>query len=59
MGFLSAKKLAEKYDVSERTVRRRYKKMTESGAFSYGRDYVKIGPLVRINEESFSSLKGE
>ena len=51
--FKSVKTLAKQYDVSEKTVRRVYKRMLEDKTFSYEKDYVKIGGLVRINEKSF------
>ena len=54
MRFLSVASLMDKYDLSESTVRRIYRRMKESGEYAYMKDYLTVAPrMVRINEESF------
>ena len=51
--FKSVRELSEKYSISDKTVRRIFKRMSDSDEYRYTRDYVRIGSQIRINEESF------
>lgn len=54
--FKSINTLATEYDISRRTVERRYKEMKETPGFYEGRDYRKVGRLTRISERAFERL---